>query len=158
MWLERFPEIAKAVTHKYLRKIPLPGGGYRYVYAEAGAPGHKTVKVPSEIKSREGAATYSKATQFGRDATEKVDKEIKAAESAMRSKDEDRAKASVKRARAAYDSASKKITLLQINASTRLSKVEFNKIRNDSNSFMRHALVRMLTFEREHPMGETFRR
>ena len=27
-----FPEIAKAVGHKYLKRVPLAGGGYRYVY------------------------------------------------------------------------------------------------------------------------------
>lgn len=38
MWTSRFPRIAKAVGAqrggKYLRRIPRPGGGYTYVYAE----------------------------------------------------------------------------------------------------------------------------
>lgn len=33
-WLERFPEIAKAVGAKYLKRIPKAGGGYRYIYKE----------------------------------------------------------------------------------------------------------------------------
>ena len=28
----QFPEIAKAVGGKYLKRIPKPGGGYKYVY------------------------------------------------------------------------------------------------------------------------------
>jgi hypothetical protein len=31
---KRFPEIAKAVGHKYVRRVAKPGGGYRYIYKE----------------------------------------------------------------------------------------------------------------------------
>lgn len=40
---QQFPEIAKAVGvqrgGKYLKRIPLPGGGYRYIYKPSQAPG-----------------------------------------------------------------------------------------------------------------------
>ena len=44
----QFPEIAKAVGGqrggKYLKRIPKPGGGYRYVYKETEGKGSETRK------------------------------------------------------------------------------------------------------------------
>lgn len=49
-------EIEKALQHRYIRRIPKAGGGYRYIYPDAGGDRHKAgVKVRLEAMETKGS-------------------------------------------------------------------------------------------------------